>query len=56
MQPRKALHRQCIGVHRLYDIRSLCGFTVISCFVLTRFAMLIFVMSECEAEMLSSII
>ena len=23
MQPRYALHRQCIGVHRLYDIRSL---------------------------------
>ena len=23
MQPREALHRQCIGVHRLYDIRSL---------------------------------
>ena len=23
VQPREALHRQCIGVHRLYDIRSL---------------------------------
>ena len=23
MQPRRALHRQCIGVHHLYDIRSL---------------------------------
>ena len=23
MQPRRALHGQCIGVHHLYDIRSL---------------------------------
>ena len=23
MQPSYALHRQCVGVHRLYDIRSL---------------------------------
>ena len=25
MQPRYALHRQCIGVHCLYDVRSLVG-------------------------------
>ena len=25
MQHRQALHMQCIGVHRLYDIRSLGG-------------------------------
>ena len=34
MQLRQALHRQCIGVHRLYDIRSLVLLTLnmhISC-------------------------